>query len=253
MGDRDDAYSIRTYAAVDDEQGVENSSTQLTDPLMRSADGQQSNTAAFVASSGSESKLARENRRHTCRDPFSRLWYTISGVSLFVNLALGGLIVYYMVVVNGGGPVGPPPKPATQTNCSLSSGTAIQANQMNSTSMHVCWSPINVTSTRVYAPYVLRLSDWFTNTSSYVAYSGTNTSVVFYDLIPNIIYNISVERYIDIGVDPIVSNMSLMLNSSNDAGWVVATYLKPRVHLVSVVTCPYLFLSGVHPTRTSIS
>jgi hypothetical protein len=151
--------------------------------------------------------------RRQCRDSFHRACWTVNIVSIFLNAVSLFLFVFYFAVLNPGTVV-PVVPPAGDANCSLSNGTVFTAQQLNSTTVNFCWSVVNRTSSRLQTPYILRLSDWFTNTSDYIAYSGTNNSVVIHDLIPYVPYSASIERYSDIGEDPVVTSLTMTLNGT---------------------------------------
>ena len=132
--------------------------------------------------------------RQHLRSPCARACWVIASFSITINVVVASLMVYFYLLTSSGGGTNPPLPPASNANCTLAHGEELQAVQLNSTTMRICWTTVNVTSTRETAPYVLRLSDWFSDTQSYIAYSGTNNSVVIYDLIPHVTYNISLER-----------------------------------------------------------
>ena len=208
--------------------GMRNLRNPLITPNVEDVNG--SSDGVEYGNSSTKDKPAADTNcwRRNCRDPFRRLCWIFSSVSLVVNLGAAALVIYYFAVINNG-TVSPNTPPAPESNCSLAAGEELQVIQLNSTTAQLCWATVNVTSPRLTAPYVLHLSDWFTNTSSYVAYSGTNNTKVLPQLIPHVQYNVTLERYTEIGSPPIVTSTNFSLNTDSNAGFVCggARYKKP--------------------------
>jgi hypothetical protein len=206
QSDRRDASASLAGSEFEGLDGLDQNN-QLRDPLLPVV-AAEAVKSAQLDSGGRSSCWKRQ-----CGDRFRRTCWIVSILSVLLNIASGGLIVFYFVVLNPSNNH-TRPLPPDMTNCSLEAGEEMQVLPINSTTAHFCWSTVNRTSSRLQSPYVLHLSDWFTDTPDYVAYSGVNNSVVLYDLVPFFPYNITLERYTDIGVDPVVTQMQVTFNGS---------------------------------------